>query len=244
MAHRSSSNFIRPSLWLACDADDAVGIFAAGKSGAVPLSVAPVSDEARAFIDEARARAIPRHDPQGRFEPGRAPGERHVTSRWEGSLGQTVVAFRRLPREAEAALASGEAERLDSDGGLVLRFRDLSSRMAAGFHEARACAMCYWPRRGPFDAETLAAAGFYPYQHLCEAWIPGPYGRAWTPREPLRLDELPGALRPLFEATRFEGMRFARSARLQPVELQACHLPDEHYMGSDGEVRLPIAEEH
>lgn len=67
-----------------------------------------------------------------------------------------------------------------------------------------------------------------------------PYERTHKPKSPLHIDQLPPDLRQAIGATRFEGIDYTKTPRLQPLELTESHSWDPAYLSSDGRTIRPV----
>ena len=87
-------------------------------------------------------------------------------------------------------IATGRARQLPSTSDFAVHFRELPAELARQLHEGDVCLGCFWHWSGLLDQPEGEAHidpetfGFYQYDHTCENWISGPYGRIAVPRIP------------------------------------------------------------
>jgi hypothetical protein len=102
----------------------------------------------------------------------------------------------------------------------------------------------WWPESDDYRRLGLFA---YSYEHdHWGGWFTWAYERAVVPDQPLHIDQMPPAVREIFARVRFDKLRFAASACVQPVEFFPCGLWDDEpgYLASDGQtVRAVPGEE-
>ena len=86
------------------------------------------------------------------------------------------------------------------------------------------------------DVWSPAELGFYSYRHsgLTENWLSGPYGLLHSPRDPIRVEQLPPALRQAAERVMLAGIRFDNTPRLQPVDFARCQSWEYAWLDADG----------
>jgi hypothetical protein len=78
----------------------------------------------------------------------------------------------------------------------------------------------------------------YSYEHdHWGGWFAWAYEREVVPDVPLHIDQLPPQIREIFARVRFDKLRFADSAHVQPVDFFPCGLWDDEpgYLASDGQ---------
>src|SRR5947199_26010 len=68
----------------------------------------------------------------------------------------------------------------------------LPAALSRRLHAAGECLACDYFYPGP---GSWGHRGFFVYNHLCEYWGSGPYGRTEFPTRPVHLDQLPPRLR-------------------------------------------------
>jgi hypothetical protein len=62
----------------------------------------------------------------------------------------------------------------------------------------------------------------FPYEHLCDNWIVGPYGRQGQPTRPVHIDQLPPGARRFALQVRFHDLAFIDTPHIQPFEMMEC----------------------
>ena len=82
-----------------------------------------------------------------------------------------------------------------------------------------------------------AEMGLFGYDHLCENWISGPYGRETIPSQPLHVDQLPPGLRDHLKQATLPNLRFAETVHIQPVEHFECGSWEPGWLGLDNVIR-------
>jgi hypothetical protein len=233
--------------WFAVDQDGRVGYFLSGEAGAVPVD-AMQGEPARSMLTRL-ASALPRsevlHDRQGRSRPGAATdGMEHLP----GSRGGTypVLMFLKSLDLVAEEIAAGRARQLASTSDYAVQFRQLPAELAQQLHDQNVCLGCFFgfgmfeealvgielPSEEERDIDP-AAFGFYKYDHTCENWIAGPYGRIGVPANPVHVDQLPPQLRNALKAVRFD-VNFAETPHIQPVADHECASWETQWLDLDG----------
>lgn len=87
------------------------------------------------------------------------------------------------------------------------------------------------------DTERI---GFFRFEHETENWISGPYLRLGTPSRPVRLEDLPAALREQISQFRFSSLCFGESQRIQPIEHAECISWEAAWLDVDKKRARPI----
>jgi hypothetical protein len=95
------------------------------------------------------------------------------------------------------------------------------------------------------EYEDYTRAGLFSYGSG-DAWrgIAAPYYRDLTPESPLHIDQVPPAVRDVFNHLRLDNIRFTDTLLVQPCEHGPCHYYDEDettgYLASDGVTVRPV----
>jgi hypothetical protein len=222
--------------WFAVDRDGRVACFTTGEAGALPLG-AEVSAELGAAVDALPPRGEPLVEPYvrppdatGRAHPGH-DGPAFVRDDYPMPVTVFLDATEPVARE----IASGDARAVRAAAGWAVRFARLTRELVQRLHDAdlcRGCVVDYGNLGDDADAGSPAARGMYKYQHTCENWIAGPYGRAAAPSAPISVDDLPREARGAL--VRFPTVSFAADPYVQPVEHVACASWERAWLASDG----------
>jgi hypothetical protein len=98
----------------------------------------------------------------------------------------------------------------------------------------------FYPEEGDY-----AEGGLFTYgSEAGVGWYVAGYKKGRSPEVPLHIDQVSPAVRAVFKQLHIDGIRFADSSRLQPLEFGPCHLYDEWdrtgYIASDGVTVRPI----
>jgi hypothetical protein len=225
--------------WFAVDKDGRVGYFESGEAGAVPIDA--LQGELAVSMVTRLANALPRsevlHDRQGRLRPG-APAVREHRIRAEGATPSVLLFLKSLDLVA-GEIAAGRAHQLPSTSDFAVHFTELSAELARQLHDGGLClgCFCHWLRaEDEIEENDLdpATCGFYQYDHTCENWISGPYGRIIVPASPVHVDQLPPQLRNALKAVRFD-VNFAETPFLQPVKDHECASWQTEWLDLDGQ---------
>jgi hypothetical protein len=221
------------TVWFAIDADGHVAYFFTGEAGAAP-GQAVANEEAytaddlmAALAGEAASvsglliAALPAceavHDPRGRQMPG-AEGE-HVPV---PPANYAVLMFLDSLEPVREEVAARRAHPVPAAEGVAVVWRPLTRDAHDRLHQAGLCRGCFWDWGHEVVPESLARRGVFVYRHITENWISGPYGRAEVPERPVHVDQLPPSLRRHVKQVRFEGVRFAQTPYIQPLEHAGC----------------------
>jgi hypothetical protein len=225
--------------WFAVDRDGHVACLVSGESGAVPEAACREPGEGARLLEEFRAATDLRtemiHDFHGRVIPRLEPKGSHIWGPRLVAYDRTdILMFLANHDPIREELASGLAVPLPSRGAAAVRFEVLTKATAARLHESGECLSCfnYW-----FVLKedwSPAALGFFSYHHLCLNWLSGPYGLLQRPRDPVRIEQLPAALREAAERVRLDTICFAEAPRLQPVDFARCQSWEYAYLDADG----------
>lgn len=122
---------------------------------------------------------------------------------------------------------------------MAVCFPVLSEATYRRLHDSGACLSCFDNSLG--YADLPERLGLFHYEHPDDLYIPEPYGRWGTPQRPLHIDELPDEIREMIRRARFDGVRFAETDRVQPVEHARCMTwKAVAYLGADGRSVRPI----
>lgn len=226
--------------WFAVDQDGRVGYFTSGEAGAVPVEALQGS-RANALLTRL-ANALPRsevlHDRQGRWLPSVEGRHEHRTRTTRETITHVLLFLKSLDMVAEH-IAAGRAHQLPSTSDFAVYFRELPAVLAAELHEANLCLGCFWHWSPVLEAPdetdriTPETFGFYQYDHLCENWISGPYGRITVPANPIHVDQLPPSLRQELKAVQFD-VNFAETPHIQPVADHECASWESQWLDVNG----------
>jgi hypothetical protein len=225
--------------WYAVDRDGHVAFFWSGEAGAVPAGAADEETNLD-LVRASRPGGEVVYDLRGLVLPGReAPGGDHV--RLTGDGGREVFLFLDSAGAVREELAAGAARLFPATSGVGVYFERLAGEVAARLHEAGHCLGCFHSYDvGLFSLESEhdpATMGLFVYDHLCENWTSGPYGRARFPRSPLHVDQLPPAVREQVLQVRFPTLCFQDTTHIQPVEHMECASWEQDYLTVDGKER-------
>jgi hypothetical protein len=132
-----------------------------------------------------------------------------------------------------------DLRRLPTADGKVIAHGLLQRRQLRALRQAHAICRAWCHARPELDRW-----GVYCYSHgdRYENWISGPYSRDRAPRTPLRLDAIAPEARRIVETVRFEGLRFAQAARIQPVEHHACSSWQHSFVSCAGDDQIALPE--
>lgn len=220
--------------WFAVDRDGHVAYFYSGESGAVPRSGGDVA------VDEAVERLMPTgtslQDPDGRWLASvRWSDSRHVApSDHEPEVVRYVLAFLPSPDPVREWLDAGQARVLPARSGVAVYFEQMPRPLFVSLHDKELCQGCFLDYGGPHLPEySPGRFGLFVYDHLCENWISGPYGRQAVPQRPVHVEQLPPAVREAVSRVRFD-LSFAETPHLQPLEHVECDSWEEDYLTLDG----------
>ena len=227
--------------WFAVDRDGHVACLMSWESGAVPEAACLEPGEGHRLLEEFRS-ASEQHSEvvyelDGMLIPGLQPEGQHIWQPgWAASEGPEVLMFLASLDPVREELVSGLAVALKSRGSPALRFKALTEASAARLHASGACLSCFASFLKMNEDWSPAELGFYSYSHfsLTENWLSGPYGLLRTPRDPIRLEQLPPALREAAERVRLGGIRFDNTPRLQPVDFARCQSWEFACLDADG----------
>jgi hypothetical protein len=227
--------------WFAVDRDGHVACFDSGESGAVP-SRAFAGDEGyelRQRLGQLLPAGQAAFDLAGRQTPGRErEGQEHAHGH---GLNYPVLMFLRSLDTVQEALDSGQAVQAPCAEGVAVTFQRLPAELGRQIHEADACLGCFFLfARINVEGFEPASHGLFEYSHLTENWISGPYGRIARPLKPLHVDQLPPDVRELVKKMRFDGLSFAQSAHVQPMEHTDCVSWEAAYLDVTGKKVRPV----
>lgn len=218
------------SAWFAVDACGHVAAGETGEAGALPEPLA--QGTYWPGLDQLR-RAVP----PGRFvldAQGQGAGTTRAHRTW-GEQPQQALVF------AEADVLGPLVARLGGRfvpavGGAAAVLEGLRQSDLAELHDRGLCRACCWTYRDPEDhwSRRLAALGLFEYDHdLWENGFAGPYGLV-RPRHPIKVTQLPDAVRREVELVRFDGLCFADHPLLQPADHVPCTTWHSPYLAADG----------
>jgi hypothetical protein len=227
--------------WFAVDRDGHVACLWSWESGAVPEAACQEPGEGARLLEEFRAASELRtevvHALDGMLIPGLEPNGQHfwVPGR-AASDARDILMFLADLDPVQEELAADLAVALPSRGVAAVRFKVLTAATSARLHESGACLSCFTSKRVMNDDWSPAPLGFYSYSHssLTENWLSGPYGLLLRPRDPVRVEQLPAALREAAEQVRLDGIRFDETPRLQPIDFARCQSWEYAYLDADG----------
>jgi hypothetical protein len=222
------------STWFAVDKDGFVAYFSTGESGAMP-AVGYTGEDAfeleRVLIRDLPAGDV-LHDPRGRSLPG-DPLRPFDAANYPTIVFLTSLAPVQSDIEAKRATAVRASEgyavvfpRLSADQ--VRRLTESGVVRGSDFH---------FDRESEGGRQPLARYGLYEYDHLCENWVAGPYGRHRAPGRPVHVDQLPPVMRTRLKQARLSDLRFADTVYLQPAEHWECESWEPAWLGLDQVVR-------
>jgi hypothetical protein len=228
--------------FFAIDRDGHVAFFTTGEAGAVP-EAAFTGDEAHEAVTEL-VETLPRceglQDPRG---IGRPPGAEFEGCHLVVDLPYPVLMFLDSEEPVRAELASGAVTRVPATEGVGVAWRRLAAADRDRLHAAglcRGCTFFFDPQEGGDGPPSLAEVGLYVYGHLTENWIAGPYGRRQVPAHPVHVDRLPPDLRRKVKGMRFDALRFAEAAHIQPAEHGPVISWELSYLDVTGKHQRPI----
>src|SRR5262245_3173822 len=222
------------SCWFAVDKDGFVAYFSTGESGAMP-AVGYAGEDADELHD-VLIRDLPAgdvlHDLRGRALPGDPLSPQLVAGNYPTIVFLTSLAPVQSDIEAKRATAVRASEgyavvfpRLTADQ--VRRMTDAGVVVRSDYHSDESEDML----------PPLARYGLYEYEHLCENWVAGPYGRYRVPGRPVHIDQLPPAMRTRLKPPLLADLRFADTVHLQPAEHWECDSWEPAWLGLDRVVR-------
>jgi hypothetical protein len=232
--------------WYAVDRDGHVAHFGSGEAGAVPR--AALAEEAGG-VDvlgglHRRAGNELVYDLDGRIEPGRPPHWRTALHDEQRSLGP-VLMFLSSADLVREELAAGGCVTARASRGVAVIFRSLSKATSDRAHEAGQCLGCFphfaaEEQPGDERPPSPAELGLFSFEHLCENWISGPYGRSEQPSAPLSVGDLPPELQDAVAQVRFDKICFAEAPFVQPLEHVPCESWECAQLASDFTTVKPI----
>lgn len=228
--------------WFAVDRDGHVAFFSTGEAGALPHaafsgeeayelasalpSILPATSE---LLDHV-ARVLPAHPPEHSYLP--RPEAARAQSSFYGALFflANVAPYQAEISKLRAVRVASRAPHaliFTKEGYDAATFETFTGKV----HAAGDCLGCSWHFQ---DDRSPAASGVYEYDHLCENWIAGPYGRVASPAKPAKLDELPPAIAKEVAKLRFANLCFEETPHIQPIEHTDC----ANYDGSGSHLRV------
>jgi hypothetical protein len=228
--------------WFAVDKDGHVAYFSSGEAGAVPvdsLTMEPAEADPLGALSPRPGNDVI-YDLESRRPPGATPEASHwrFTARRDDPELGPVLMFVPTADVARAELAQGLAVEAKASAGVALKFRSLPRLVSDRLHAAGQCLGCFIDFSLLGDGEEDSAPspgrlGIFVYDHLCENWIAGPYGRKERPSAPITVDELPASLRDQLSQVRLPLVSFAEAALIQPIEHVPCEAWGYAQLGSD-----------
>jgi hypothetical protein len=215
--------------WFAVDKDGHVAYFDTGESGAMPE--AGVTGEEGFELRDRLVRLLSPgealHDPRGRSLPGEPAGPLPD--------GIPALVFLTSLAPAQTDIEAGRATVVRATEGYAVAYRQLTAAQSRRLRDSGAVIGWTYHHDGP--DQGLARYGIYEYEHLCENWIAGPYGRDRVPARRLHVDQLPAEIRRELKAAQLSGLSFADTVHLQPVEHWPCGSWEPAWLGTDGVIR-------
>jgi hypothetical protein len=225
--------------WFAVDKDGRVGYFESGEAGAVPVEA--LQGESAHSMLMRLANALPRsevlQDRQGRWLP-KVEGRHEHRSSTQETITHVLLFLKSLDLVADH-IAAGRARQLASTSDFAVYFWELPAELAARLHDSNVCMGCFWhwlaspDQAAEQDRVEPETFGFFQYDHLCENWISGPYGRTTVPANPVHVDQLPPQLRNALKAVQFN-VNFAETPHIQPVAEHECASWENQWLDLDG----------
>lgn len=149
-------------------------------------------------------------------------------------LGPVTVIVQTLDPVSEALSANQGALAPQSPGSppYVVQFPDLTRNLAEIILRSGQCIACFSSASQESDQFL---SGVFQYQDCDpEHGIRGPYFRTTAPTNPVKIDQVPDALRDLFSMVRFEHLTFLESPFLQPLEHFQCNGGWDAYVDVNG----------
>jgi hypothetical protein len=225
------------SCWFAVDRDGHVGYFSTGEAGAMPASGVN-SDSANELLDrliETLPRGEAIHDPSGHAMPGQTAGFGDLPA----GQNYPVLVFLSSLAPIQTDIEAGRAVPVRATREYAVVLPTVPADLGRRLQEAGVVRgwTFYFPRTPGGERTDPAQVGLYEYGHLCENWISGPYGRERIPARPLRVDQLPPAVRRQLKEATLTGLSFAEATYLQPAEHWECGSWEPGWLGLDGVAR-------
>ncbi len=228
--------------WFAVDDEGFVAVFNSFEAGAVPVDAFDSEarfEQAQAFVEQRASDGQAVLDADGLVVPWSTKGQHETRNAWFNNHGATALFFLEDDTPLARWIEAGRAYEIKAKEGRAFVVRGPTRRLSDYLHAANLCRhCCYWYQ----DEHSAAQQGLYEYEHLTENSISGPYGRAALPSEPFNIAQLPEAIRQELRLVRFEGVRFAQTTHLQPVEHHPSTSWQSSYLTIDGD-ELPMPEE-
>jgi hypothetical protein len=230
------------TIWFAADQDGHVAGLQSNDAGAAPSARPPLRGEDQEQLCERLQEILPEcpvtYDLAGRITPG--PLHRG-TDHWAENIVQprAVLMFVRSLDLVAQEIGRGTAVRHPATEGEVVIFTSLLPELARKLHQAGDCLACFY-HSDISEHYDLAGRGLFSYEQLLGDWLPGPYGRQRSPKRPVHIDQLPPELRKTIGQVRFEGLCFAQTVHLQPVEHMLCEAMSAGYLTADGKAVRPL----
>jgi hypothetical protein len=230
------------TIWFAVDQDGHVAGLQSNGAGAAPAARPSLTGEDQEQLCKRLREILPecpvKYDLAGRITPG--PLHRG-TEHWGERIAQpvAVLMFLRSLDLVAQEIASGAAVEYPATEGRVVIFTSLLPELARKIHQAGDCLACFYHSEYT-DRIALSDHGLFSYEQLLGDWLPGPYGRLSSPKSPVHIDQLPPALRKTIGQVRFEGLCFAQTVHLQPVEHMTCDAMNAGYVTADGQAVRPL----
>jgi hypothetical protein len=226
--------------WYAVDRDGHVAVFSSHEAGAVPMTA--FGDDGSLNVEERLRQALPAagvvYDLASRFLPALETEPKPLDRAW--LVQYPVLLFLSSLDPVREALAAGRAKQVPATEGVAVVLRGITEEELNGYRASPAFRGCLNLYLGEGETTSLAQHGLYEYGHITENWISGPYGREVLPERAVHIDQLPPDLRRRIGAMRFDRLRFADTAYIQPVELAECVSWEAAYLDSTGQHIRPI----
>lgn len=105
-------------------------------------------------------------------------------------------------------------------------FSELSTSGARDLHSSDGVVAAARTARTDLERALWAACGYYVFEHVCDGWASGPYGRVYSPEHPVTL--------PVGERSATVRLHlrvdFSASPYLDPAALRECYVPLAPYL--------------
>jgi hypothetical protein len=227
--------------WFAVDRDGHVAWFYSGEDGAVPRAAASDAEgDALRTLLEGLPANLPGLDLMTWLGEGEGSEERHVdwaTHRPKGWDWHLLFLESLDPIEGQLDEEESQCLSVPAPVGFAVLIQGLPKALAKRLHKAGACLGCF----GPIDYDELPGhLGLFTYATEGGPWGASPYGRVRAPQTPLRVEDLDAELREALSGMRFDGLCFAETERLQPVDHASCEAWGDVYVDLDGKTLRPI----
>jgi hypothetical protein len=224
--------------WFAVDGEGNVALFRSGEEGAVPAHAGFAQDSGSHFLEQLVMEAAAEIWSSGSVRDRHCHVHEPAAEDWQREMFGAVLFLRRRPdrqlgRFGDDKLAPRIA--LKDETLYPVYSGILRPDVYEQLHADGVCAGC-----GCLHLGRLANLGVFEFE--CNEYGVPPYGRTSAPQRPVRVDEMPLALRELLRNKRLSTAIFAQSSKIQPIEHVPCETYGgaDTYIGTDGETyRLP-----